>query len=94
MVLGDDWRAQRPASATLSALPVAAASTRAVSREPMPIFIEPETDEIVDAVEELKVVDDQEALPQPRGRNDKFGWKRAGLRPGERWKRRLPKTAW
>ena len=38
-----------------------------------------------------EVADD--ALPRPRGRTDKFGWKRAGLRPGERWKRRLPKSA-
>lgn len=91
IVLGDDWGVPRPASAVVSALPATAPAARATAREPVSIFIEPEPAEIVDAGE---AVDDEQTMPQPRGRNDKFGWKRAGLRPGERWKRRLPKAAW
>ncbi len=95
IVVGDDWGAPQQASATVSALPTAASATRVAEREPMSIFMEPEPDEIVDDVNGLNAVDDDQAMPQPRGRNDKFGWKRgAGLRPGERWKRRLPKAAW
>ncbi len=91
-VVGDDWGVSRPASATISALPSAAAPLAPVAaRQPVSIFIEPEPDEIVEAV---GAKDDDQAMPQPRGRNDKFNWKRTGLRPGERWKRRLPKAAW
>ena len=95
IVVGDDWEAPRPASATVLPLPAAAPVTRVTEREPMSISMEPEPDAIVDAVNGLNAVDDDQAMPQPRGRNDKFGWRRgAGLRPGERWKRRLPTAAW
>ena len=85
-VAGDDWSTARPALAIVPALP--AAPPVAFSPTPTPVLVEKEQDEAVEVA-----VDDM-VLPQPRGRTDKFGWKRAGLRPGERWKRRLPKAAW
>ena len=89
-IVGDDWGAVPSASLPLPAELVVVQMARAPVREPAPSLAMPELDVIVD----LGDAGDDQALPQPRNRNDKFGWKRAGLRPGERWKRRLPKAAW
>ena len=86
--IGDDWASPpaRPASTLTPALPVAAAAARSPAIEMEPDFADREPDDV------LAPVAVEQAALQPRGRTDKFGWKRAGLRPGERWKRRLPKS--
>lgn len=98
--VGDDWAAaMQPVAASTSTKPaarsrVAASPVPAAPRFSLADFIvEDDIEEpAIEGVEvEVPAVDD--ALPPPRGRTDKFGWKREGLRPGERWKRRLPKAA-
>lgn len=88
--VGDDWAAAPLAApARAVARPAAASAARLPLIERLQAIAEPDMDR-PDAV----AVDAEAMPPRPRGRNDKFGWKRAGLRPGERWKRRLPKAAW
>ena len=89
LIVGDDWRAVPSAPQRLPTEVVVVPLARAPVREHAPSLAMPEPEDIVD----LGYTDNDQALPQPRNRNDKFGWKRAGLRPGERWKRRLPKAA-
>ncbi len=90
IVVSDDWASPvaRPMRASVPTIPTTAPAVRSPNFPRISIFVEPELDEI------LETVAAEQTLPQPRGRNDRFGWKRAGLRPGERWKRRLPKAAW
>lgn len=91
IVAGDDWTTlvERPAmvkAPALQAIPSPVFDADA-------FFAEPEHVETKDdAVVARDVVDEEQPLLRPRGRNEKFNWKRAGLRPGERWKRRLPKS--
>ena len=107
IAVGDDWSAaMQPAAGTVPATrpKVAADIEDAASRFVLADFIQGEVDEpqvSEPEVEkspygelEIDPADNNDALPPPpRGRTDRFGWKRDGLRPGERWKRRLPKAA-
>ena len=92
IVAGDDWTAafEKPAMVTAPAL----------QARPSPVFdadaffTKAEHVEIEDdATVAVGTVDEEQPMLRSRGRNEKFNWKRAGLRPGERWKRRLPKAA-
>ena len=91
IVASDDWSIpnERPAAVTMPAL--AAAPSPVI--EAMSFFSEPEPDEVDAPLSTIDAGDDEAPLPRPRGRTEKFNWKREGLRPGERWKRRLPKAA-
>lgn len=91
IVANDDWSipVERPAAVTVPALSAAASPVI----ETMAFFSEPEPDEIDAPLSTADAGDDEAPLLRPRGRTEKFNWKREGLRPGERWKRRLPKAA-
>ena len=87
IVVGDDWPVSKPLSARKAVTPPALRPAPARFPDLAPSLADLEPEEIGETPVE------EDALPRPRGRTDKFGWKRAGLRPGERWKRRLPKAA-
>lgn len=85
VVVSDDWAAQP------SPVPLARHAAR-----PIDLFetAAPTGQEAAADGDDLAPLPDDAAMPTPRGRSERFGWKRSGLRPGERWKRRLPKIAW
>ena len=91
IVAGDDWAVpiERPAAVTVPALP--AAPSRVI--DAMSFFSEPDHDKTGAPLVVVDAVDGEPPLPRLRSRTEKFNWKREGLRPGERWKRRLPKAA-
>ena len=95
--VGDDWAAEmQPSGASTSSRSrVAVEPVSAVPRFSLADFIlEDDSEEREMELAEIAAPAIDDAVsPPPRGRTDKFGWKREGLRPGERWKRRLPKAA-
>lgn len=78
--VGDDWQTPAIVKRSFAAVATVGVDQPLISAEP------------ADGGS-IAALGNEEPLSHPRGRNNRFGWKRAGLRPGERWKRRLPKTA-
>lgn len=88
----DDWAANmRVAPPQSVAEPIAAATSA-----PAAFADAVDEDEVgYDAAVQTNVLPVTDLpISSARVRNERFGWKRSGLRPGERWKRRLPKAAW
>ncbi len=90
-LIGDDW----PTTAR-GVVADASPISLAVPEPAPPVVVALERPgDVIGLDEDVSVfTDDAEATPHGRARPDRFGWKRSELRPGERWKRRLPKAAW